>query len=134
MDMAKKWLETVVKWWFMSSKFWDSLSRQYLLISTITDDSKKLFLRHFTLSVTANFFLDCYEICLQSHCYLWSALIMPKLYLFAARLQNLLEKHFLYLNYLFKVCSLNHRELKLDGAIGHFPEPLWRLKTGHFTT
>ena len=27
-----------------------------------------------------------------------------------------------------------HRELKLDGAIGHFSEPLWRLKTGHFTT
>ena len=27
-----------------------------------------------------------------------------------------------------------HRELKLDGAIGHFPEPLSRLKTGHFTT
>ena len=28
----------------------------------------------------------------------------------------------------------SHRELKLDGAIGHFAEPLWRLKTGHFTT
>ena len=29
---------------------------------------------------------------------------------------------------------LIHRELKLDGAIGDFAEPLWRLKTGHFTT
>ena len=28
----------------------------------------------------------------------------------------------------------SHRELKLDGAIGDFAEPLWRLKTGHFTT
>ena len=27
-----------------------------------------------------------------------------------------------------------HRELKLNGAIGHFAEPLCRLKTGHFTT
>ena len=29
---------------------------------------------------------------------------------------------------------LIHRELKSDRAIGHFAEPLWRLKTGHFTT
>ena len=27
-----------------------------------------------------------------------------------------------------------YRELKLDGAIVHFPKPLRRLKTGHFTT
>ena len=31
-------------------------------------------------------------------------------------------------------CESGHRELKLDGAIGDFAEPLWRLKTGHFTT
>ena len=30
--------------------------------------------------------------------------------------------------------ELIHRELKLEGAIGHFAKPLWRLKTGHFTT
>ena len=30
--------------------------------------------------------------------------------------------------------AFSHRELKLDGAIGDFAEPLWRLKTGHFTT
>ena len=24
---AKKWLERLVKWWFMSGKFWDSPSR-----------------------------------------------------------------------------------------------------------
>ena len=29
---------------------------------------------------------------------------------------------------------LRQRELKLDGAIGHFAEPLRRLKTGNFTT
>ena len=36
-----------------------------------------------------------------------------------------------------ETCSfhlVDHRGLKLDGAIGHFAEPLWRLKTGHFTT
>ena len=27
-----------------------------------------------------------------------------------------------------------HRGLKLDGAIGDFAKPLWRRKTGHFTT
>ena len=27
-----------------------------------------------------------------------------------------------------------HRELKSDGAKGDFAEPLWRQKTGHFTT
>ena len=30
--------------------------------------------------------------------------------------------------------ALGHRELELDGATGDFAEPLWRLKTGHFTT
>ena len=34
----------------------------------------------------------------------------------------------------FRHTLLTHRELKLDGAIGHFAEPLWRLKTGYFTT
>ena len=39
-----------------------------------------------------------------------------------------------YIHYENKVLKLMHRKLKLDGAIGHFAEPLWRLKTGHFTT
>ena len=35
MNMPKRWLERIVKWWFMSSKFWDSPS-MYILLSIKT--------------------------------------------------------------------------------------------------
>ena len=35
---------------------------------------------------------------------------------------------------LWRIMIFSHRGLKLDGAIRDFAEPLWRLKTGHFTT
>ena len=52
--------------------------------------------------------------------------------------EHSLRFHSLFMAHKWNLCLKNghiqHRGLKLDGAIGDFAEPLWRQKTGHFTT